>query len=310
MAVLFSSANGKAEDWERELRKFLPNLDFRVYPDRVGDPADIEFAMVWRHPAGDLNRYRNLKAILSLGAGVEHILSDPDLPAGIPLVRLVDELLTQDMAHHAVHWALHFHRNYHLYPQHQKDHRWERHTFLDTSRRNIGILGLGEIGREVARMALALGFPVSGWSRTPKEMPGIATFGGAGQLDAFLAQAQIVVVVLPRTADTENMLNRKRLAKMPEGGYVINIGRGSAIVDADLIALLDEGHLAGAQLDVFHTEPLPAEHPYWDHPKVFVTPHIAGPTNQRSAARTVARNIERVLAGLPPSPIVDRKRGY
>ena len=225
-------------------------------------------------------------------------------------MRLVDELLTQDMAHHAVYWALHFHRNYHLYPQHQKDHRWERHTFLDTSRRNIGILGLGEIGREVARMALALGFPVSGWSRTPKEMPGIATFGGAGQLDAFLAQAQIVVVVLPRTADTENMLNRKRLAKMPEGGYVINIGRGSAIVDADLIALLDEGHLAGAQLDVFHTEPLPAEHPYWDHPKVFVTPHIAGPTNQRSAARTVARNIERVLAGLPPSPIVDRKRGY
>jgi glyoxylate/hydroxypyruvate reductase A len=309
MAILFSYAGGDADFWRRQMEEYVPSQEFRVFPD-TGDPNDIKFAMVWLHPGGDLKNYPNLKAILSLGAGVEHVLRDTDLPEGIPIVRLVDDMMNQDMSLHVVHWVIHFHRSYHVYAKDQGDKRWQRLRFPDTRERRVGILGMGELGGEAARRVHDLGFDVAGWSHTPKTIKGVESFHGDDSLMPFLRRTDILASLLPLTPSTENLLDKEKFAAMPEGAYFINLSRGAIVVDKDLLAALDSGAIAGAALDVFRTEPLPPDHPYWSHPKVSVTPHAAGPTNDRSAARKMAENINRVLAGEAPYPVLDIKRGY
>ena len=309
MAILFSCAGSDADFWRRQMEEYVPDQEFRVFPD-TGDPSDIEFAMVWLHPKGDLRNYPNLKAILSLGAGVEHVLRDPDLPEGIPIVRLVDDMMSQDMSLHVVHWVIHYHRSYHVYAKDQGDKRWQRLRFPDTRERRVGILGMGELGGEAARRVRDLGFAVAGWSHTPKTIEGVESFHGDDGLMPFLRRTDILASLLPLTPSTENLLDKGKFAAMPEGAYFINLSRGAIVVDKDLLAALDSGAIAGAALDVFRTEPLPPDHPYWSHPKVSVTPHAAGPTNDRSAARKMAENINRVLAGEAPHPALDMKRGY
>ena len=309
MAILFSYAGGDADFWRRQMGEYVPGQEFRVFPD-TGDPSDIEFAMVWLHPEGDLRNYPNLKAILSLGAGVEHVLRDPDLPEGIPIVRLVDDMMSQDMSLHVVHWVIHFHRSYHVYAKDQGDKRWQRLRFPDTRERRVGILGMGELGGEAARRVRDLGFAVAGWSHTPKTIEGVESFHGDDGLMPFLRRTDILASLLPLTPATENLLDGEKFAAMPEGAYLINLSRGAIVVDKDLLAALDSGQIAGAALDVFRTEPLPSDDPYWSHPKVSVTPHAAGPTNDRSAARKMAENINRVLAGEAPHPVLDMERRY
>jgi glyoxylate/hydroxypyruvate reductase len=309
MAILFSYAGGDADFWRAQMEEHVPGQEFRVFPD-TGDPGDIEFALVWLHPEGDLKNYPNLKAILSLGAGVEHVLRDPDLPEGVPIVRLVDDILAQDMALHVVHWVIHYHRNYHVYAGDQGNKHWQRLRFPDTAERRVGILGMGELGTEAARCVSDLGFAVAGWSRTPKTIEGVESFHGPDGLMPFLQRTDILASLLPLTGATENLLDKEKFAAMPEGAYVINLSRGAILVDEDLLEALDSGHIAGAALDVFRTEPLPPDDPYWSHPKVAVTPHAAGPTNDRSAARKMAQNINRVLAGEAPHPVLDMKQRY
>ena len=259
---------------------------------------------------GDLLNYPSLKAILSLGAGVEHVLRDPDLPEGVPIVRLVDDMLSQDMSLHVVHWVVHFHRNYHVYAGDQGDKRWQRLRFPDTAERRVGILGMGELGGEAARRVRDLGFAVAGWSRTPKTIEGVESFHGPDDLMPFLRRTDILASLLPLTPATENLMDADKFAAMPEGAFLISLSRGAIFVDEDLLAALDSGHIAGAALDVFRTEPLPPDDPFWSHPKVWVTPHAAGPTNDRSAARKMAENINRVLAGGAPHPILDLEQHY
>ncbi len=309
MAILFSYAGGDADFWRAQMEERVPGQVFRVFPD-TGDPGDIEFALVWLHPEGDLKNYPNLKAILSLGAGVEHVLRDPDLPEGVPIVRLVDDILAQDMALHVVHWVIHYHRNYHVYGGDQGNKHWQRLRFPDTAERRVGILGMGELGTEAARHVRDLGFAVAGWSRTPKTVEGVESFHGPDGLMPFLRRTDILASLLPLTGATENLLDKEKFAAMPEGAYLINLSRGAILVDEDLLAALDSGAIAGAALDVFRTEPLPPNDPYWSHPKVAVTPHAAGPTNDRSAARKVAENINRVLAGESPHPVLDMEQRY
>ncbi|WP_298717680.1 glyoxylate/hydroxypyruvate reductase A [uncultured Oceanisphaera sp.] len=309
MALLISYEGADSEVWRQEFSKHLPDMDIRIYPE-VGEPDDIEFAAVWMHPIGDLQRYTNLKAIMSFGAGVEHITRDPEFPRHVPIVRLVDGLVVQDMALHVVHWVLHFHRDYHRYLDGQKEASWQKYPLREPARRRVGFLGMGAMGAVAAKMVRNLGFGVSGWGRDPVNLEGVQFFDGDDELQPFLESTDILVNVLPLTAATENLLDERHLAMLPKGASVINISRGAIIVDEDLLAALDSGHLSAAALDTFRVEPLPVDHPFWTHPKVFVTPHVAGINYPHSAASLMADNIKKVVAGECPSPVFDPVRGY
>jgi glyoxylate/hydroxypyruvate reductase A len=214
------------------------------------------------------------------------------------------------MVEYTVLTVLRYHRQIPQYEQLQRERRWKKLGIPDTAARRVGVLGLGEIGGACAKAVAALGFPVAGWSRTPKAIPGIESFSGAGDLHRFLQRSDILVCVLPLTPDTRGILNANTLAALPRGAFVINIARGGHVVDDDLIAALDYGHIAGATLDVFVPEPLPAEHPYWTHPKITLTPHVASLTNPRTAAVPIAENLRRLRDGRPFLHLVNRRSGY
>ena len=307
--LLFSSPEDPAELWVPALRAALPDVEVRVAPE-IGDPAEIDYALVWKPEPGFLASLPNLKVIFSIAAGVDHILSDPRRPKQLPVVRMVDDYLKDMMAEYAVLGVLHFHRYMPRYQAQQRERRWERGWPLYTPETTVGVLGLGEIGAHVARRLAGLGFQVRGWSRTEKQVEGVACCHGEDGLLAMLPQCSYLVGVLPLTAHTRGVFNARTLAALPEGAVVVNLGRGGHVVDDDLLAALDGGHIAGAFLDVFNEEPLPADHPYWTHPKVVVTPHVAGELVPKSCAKSVARNVRRHLAGEPLLYVVDLDRGY
>jgi glyoxylate/hydroxypyruvate reductase A len=309
MALLFISAVEDPEPYRQEFIRLLPGEDFRVWPE-AGDRAEVEFLLVWRPPRGAMKGFSNLKAILSLGAGVDYVLADPDLPRDVPLVRLVDTGLRDGMVEFVLHAVLHFHRQFHRYREFQQRKSWTEVPQAEAANRRIGILGFGHLGQAAARHLLALGFPVSGWSRTRKQLSGARSFAGADELGAFLGQSDILVCLAPLTRETEGIVNARTLAQLPKGSYLINAGRGGLAVEADVLAALSTGQLAGAALDVFRREPLPPESPFWTHPNVIVTPHIAAITLVGPAAREAADNIRRLRAGLAPNGLVDRARGY
>jgi glyoxylate/hydroxypyruvate reductase len=309
MALLFLSKADDPVRWSTALRRHLPELDIRVWPE-TGDVSEIDAALVWNHPAGELKRYPNLRLILSLGAGVNHVLDDPDLPSGVPIARIVDPGLTGGMVEYAVLAVLRYHRNLDVYERFQREGTWKKLPIPDTANRGVGILGLGEIGGACGQALSAFGFPVAGWSRTPKSVEGITSYVGDGGLKAFLARTEILVCVLPLTAATRGIINAEFLAALPKGAFIINIARGGHVVDADLIAALDSGHIAGATLDVFQPEPLPREHPFWRHPKVTMTPHIASLTNAETAVLPIVENLRRLTTGKPLLNLVDRSSGY
>lgn len=310
MNLAFISKDDRAEPWRDALADELPELDFRIWPDEVGDAADINYALVWKPPAGVLKGFPNLKAILSLGAGIDHLAADPELPKHIPVSRLVDRCLTQGMSEYVLYWVIHYHRYMDAYAAMAKAGEWRHIPQCDPRRRRVGVLGLGELGGDAAAKLVALDYDVAGWSRTPKSLAGVTSFHGADGLNAFLARTDILICLLPMTAETKGIINAKTLAALPKGAAVINCARGGHVVDDDLIAALDGGHIAGATLDVFHTEPLPAGHPFWTHPKVHITPHMASLTVAHSAAAYIAENIRRVERGELPLNTVDFDAGY
>lgn len=309
MSLLFISQTDDPATWTRALEALLPDLEVRVWPD-LGDPEDIEVALVWKPPPGELKRLPRLRLIHSLGMGVDHIFCDSELPPDVPVVRLVDENIVTQMSEYLCHAVLHYHRRIDDYEQLQREKRWRQLPPSDTAARRVGILGLGVIGCHTAENLITLGFPVLGWSRSPKAVPGVQSFHGSEDLAPFLSHSDVLVCLLPLTPDTRNLLDEDRLKKLPEGAYLINCGRGACVVEEDLLAVLDSGRLAGATLDVFRQEPLPPAHPFWTHPKVRVTPHVAGLTNPRTAAPHVAENIRRLRAGRPLLHEVGRSKGY
>ena len=309
MPLLFISKSDDPVAWTAMLADALPELEVRIWP-AAGDPAEIEFALVWKPEPGVLAGFPNLKLIQALGMGVDHIFCDPDLPAGVPVARLVDPDMVRQMSEYVIFAALRHHRRMDDYDANQRAGIWRGAGLRDTPEVRAGVLGLGEIGRDAARKLALLGFEVAGWSRTEKTLDGIESFHGAGGLIPFLARSDIVVCLLALTPETQGILDARAFAALPAGACVINLARGGHLVEADLLAALDRGHLAGAMLDVFETEPLPRGHPFWSHPKVHVTPHIAGLTNPRTAAAQVVENIRRVQAGEAPRNLVDAARGY
>jgi glyoxylate/hydroxypyruvate reductase A len=298
------------EVWSNGLQKAMPEMDIKVYPDD-GDVNEVEFAVVWKHPRGILKKYPNLKAILSLGAGVDHIISDPDLPEGLPIIRLVDKKLTHEMCLHALHWVLHFHSDQYLYRSQQLKRQWIQQSSIQTEDRTIGIMGLGNIGRSIGELLVTQSFNVIGWGANQKSsLTDIKYYYGQDQLSDFLGRTNILINVLPLTSDTTNIITKKELSLLPKNSFIINIGRGGIINEDDLLTLLSDGHIKAAALDVFTQEPLPENNSLWDHPSVYITPHIAGQSNPNSAGQTISENIYRIQKGELPYPIYSRTNGY
>ncbi|MSP51703.1 MAG: glyoxylate/hydroxypyruvate reductase A [Alphaproteobacteria bacterium] len=295
------------EDWVRAIEQRLPGQRVLVYPD-IGDPAEVEIALVHRPMPGVFKQFPNLKAIIGLFAGIDSMVSDPDLP-DVPFARMVDPLLTRDVAHYVVFHSLRYYRDQPRIEANQRAGRWENFG-PPTLAFTVGIMGLGEIGRLAARMLADLGFAVRGWSRTPRTVDRVETFHGPTGLDRFLAGTNVLAMVLPLTAETTGIVRQETLALLPKGACVINAGRGAHVVDADLLAAIDSGHIAGATLDVFNPEPPPPQSRFWSHPKVTITPHNAGDPRPESIAGVAVENIRRARTGLPLLHLVDRKRGY
>ncbi|MDP2330147.1 MAG: glyoxylate/hydroxypyruvate reductase A [Reyranella sp.] len=308
-AIAYISRDTDGVLWKKALEAALGPLDFRTL-DALGDKADIEVALAWKPPRGLIASLPNVKMIVSLGMGVDHLLADDRLPDGVPITRIMDDGLVGQMSEYAIYWALRHHRDIDKYAASQRAKQWKPEDFVDTIHRRIGILGLGTIGQDTANKFAALGFPTAGWSRTQKSLPGLETFHGPDGFRRLLAESDILVNVLPLTRETRGILNAEAFAALPKGAYLINMARGGHVVDEALLAALDSGHLSGATLDVFNIEPLPPEHRYWTHPRVQVTPHIAGATNPRTASPGVIENIRRLKAGQPLIHTVDPKSGY
>ena len=312
MSILLASTDfwEDMDVWSNGLKETMPEMDVRVYPDE-GNVNEVEYTVVWKHPRGILNKYPNLKAILSLGAGVDHIISDPELPEGLPIVRLVDKKLTHEMCLHSLHWVLHFHSDQYLYRIQQQSREWIQQSSVQSEDRTIGIMGLGNIGKAIGDSLINLDFKVVGWGARPKEsLGGIEYYCGHEQLADFLSQTDVLINVLPLTEDTKNILTKIELAFLPKESFIINIGRGGIINESDLLTSLDSGHITAVALDVFAQEPLPENNSLWAHPSVYVTPHIAGQSNPGSAAQTIAENIRLIEKGETPYPIYSHSSGY
>jgi glyoxylate/hydroxypyruvate reductase A len=277
-----------------------------------GRRIDARYAVVWLPPAELFTVETGLRAVFNAGAGVERLLAMAGLPPGLPVMRLVDAGMAPKMAEYVCFYIARITRGLDRFGGAPALPDWN----ADRPRGRpptVGVLGLGAIGAQIAQAARLFGYPVRGWSRTPKQLDGVESFAGAAGLADFLAGTQILVDALPLTEETRDLLDRARLSQLPAGSHLINVGRGATIVDDDLLALLDEGHLASAVLDVFRVEPLPPEHRFWHHPKVTVTPHLSGPTPREPAAQQIAEAIARLERGAAPSSLpgfVERARGY
>jgi glyoxylate/hydroxypyruvate reductase A len=312
-AILLAFEGPQAEEWLGELHRHANGRALRTRSD-PGPAADIAYACVWLAPHGLLAKFPNLKAILNLGAGADHLLADPSLPP-VPIARVVHPDLSARVAEYVVLHVLIYHRRQRLYDAQQRQRLWRAHEQPAAGEVAVGVMGLGAIGAEAARSLARQGFSVAGWSRTPRTLAGIACFHGAEGLDHFLRRSEILVCLLPRTPETEGLLNLDLLRKLKRNGaaggaFLVNAGRGQLQVDADIVAALDDGTLAAVTLDVFPQEPLPPQSPLWSHPGVTITPHNAGDVSPRAFAPEVMAQIERFERGQPLDHLIDRARGY
>ncbi len=277
-----------------------------------GRPLDARYAVVWLPPPELFVVERGLRAVFNVGAGAEGLLAIPTLPPDLPVLRLLDAGMAPKMAEYVCFYIARITRGLDRFGALQPRQGWN----VDRPRGappRVGVLGLGAMGARIAQAVQLLGYPLRAWSRTPRSVTANEHFAGADALDEFLAGTQILVDVLPLTRETRDLLDRRRLSRLPAGAHLINVGRGGTVVDEDLLALLDSGHLASAVLDVFRTEPLPAGHRFWHHPKVTVTPHLSGPTPREPAAQQIAEAIAALETGTPAASLpgyVDRARGY
>jgi glyoxylate/hydroxypyruvate reductase A len=294
------------KSWIPGLQAALPGAEVSLWAPGA-PPAD--YAVVWKPPQQLLDEQPTLKALFNTGAGVDALMQ-LQLPPALPVIRLDDAGMSVQMAEYVCHAVIRHFREFDRYEADTRAGKWsfrKPHSRLDYP---VGILGLGVLGDRVARAVAQFDFPVNGWSRTPKTLPGVQCFAGDTALEAFLAASRIVVCLLPLTPETRDILDAQRLACVRPGGYVINVARGAHVVDADLLAALDSGHLAGATLDVFRSEPLPKDHPFWHHEKITVTPHTSARTLRSESIAQIAGKIAALQRGEPVAGMVDPSRGY
>lgn len=306
MRITFCCTHTKAEPWLTGFRAALPGVDISEWAP--GAPQ-ADHAVVWSPPQQFMDEQPALKGIFNTGAGVDALLK-LKLPAGATLVRLDDAGMSVQMAEFVCHAVIRHFRELDGYEADVAQGKWSfRKPRLRTDY-PVGIMGLGVLGERVASAVAQFEFPVNGWSRSARQIDGVRCFAGMAQLNDFLAASRFLVCLVPLTPDTQDLLNRDTLSRLQSGGYVINVARGAHLVDDDLIALLDSGHLAGATLDVFRTEPLPVEHAFWRHPKITVTPHTSARTLREESIAQIAGKIVALERGEPIAGVVDRSRGY
>ncbi len=309
MSLLLCAQVDNLEQWRREIAVAFPGESLAVWPD-VGDPSAVRIALVAKPPRGALARLPKLELICSLWAGVDGLLADPALPRHIPLTRLIDPQLAAAMVESVLLHVLSAHRLAPRYRRQQTRAEWRQHVQPAAAERTVGILGFGELGRACAETLLPVGFRVMGWSRTPGRHARVQCEHGDEGLRRVLGCSNILICLLPGTRQTDGLLDATRLALLPPGATVINVGRGAAIDDGALLDALATGHVESAILDVFNEEPLPPAHPYWRHQRVWIYPHVAAETDPRSASRIVANTVKRFRAGEPLPERVDLERGY
>ena len=307
MAILLNNSGSDNKHWEVALAELLPDMPVYTYPN-IPNPDEIKYAVVWNHPQGDLKTYKNLRCVLSLAAGMEHLMNDPNLP-DVPMVSLGDPAMSRDMANYALYWVMDSHRNYDHYRDQQLKQQWERISNPMTSEFSVLVLGLGRIATLVAQAIQQAGFETKAWDFKPKEAEGIDTYSSEEGLSDLLPKADVVISCLALNKNSQQLIDSAFLAQMMPNSSIINISRGGIINEDALLTALNTDHLSRAVLDVFAVEPLPEGHELWTHPKVRVTPHMSGPTNARSAAKVIVGNIQRMENGQQPEPIFDRSRG-
>ena len=306
MKVLFCFDEAKPQPWLDGLRQALPQATVDLW--QPGAPQ-ADYAVVWAPSQQFLDEQPALRAMFNIGAGVDALLARRLAP-GVPVVRLDDAGMSVQMAEYVCHAVIRHFRELDAYEADTRAGRWTFRKPRERSQFPVGVLGLGVLGQRVARALRGFEFPVNGWSRQHRTLEGVQCFAGLDQLTDFLAASRVLVNLLPLTPETRDILNRENLSTLQPGGSVINVARGAHLVDADLLALIDEGHLAGATLDVFRTEPLPGDHPFWTHPAITVTPHTSARTLRSESIAQIAGKIRALEQGAPIAGIVDPLRGY
>lgn len=309
MSIAIICQNKDPKPWISALRHIAPDLDIQVWPN-IEDKDKIEFALCWKHPRGLLNEFSNLRCICSMGAGVDHMMRDDRLPQNVPVTRLVDPQLAQSMFEYLDTVVMYYVRDLDIYRKQQLKRDWLQQAPRSRAQYKIGIMGLGQLGRHVAQEFSHLGFSVSGWSRSAKQIDGVICFSGREQLSSFLSDVNILICLLPLTSETQDILNAECFGCLPKGACVINVARGEHLNESDLMLALHSGQLRAACLDVFQQEPLSADHPFWLCEDILLTPHCSSLTDPSSVAPQILENYQRMLRNEELLNRVDMARGY
>lgn len=305
--LLLDSISKDLSPWIAAFKEHLPEEEVVTW-DELADPSQIKVAVVWQHRKELFSRLPNLQLVASLGAGVDHIIHDPSLSDEVPVSKVISPHLSTPMSNYCIGAILYFHKQFDKYWGDKMQKRWHQ-EFDPEKKLTVGILGLGELGTDLAKKLITLGFEVHGLSRTKKEVEGVITYGEEG-LDTFLPKVNALVCMLPKTSETIGMINHELIGKLPVNSYLINVGRGQQQVDEDILDALNNGQLSGAFLDVFPEEPLPQNSPLWEHPNVFITPHIAVVTKIQAAVPQIIENYRRIKNGRSLLNLIDRTKGY
>lgn len=308
MSVLYKANMVRGAEWATFFAERAPELPFRLWPD-IGDPAEIRYLVAWVPPDDIATTFPNLELVFSVGAGVDQF-DATKVPTHIPLVRMLEPGIAETMVEYVTMSVLALHRDLLHFMTQQKEQVWREIRITPAKRRRVGVMGLGQLGQAALERLRAFEFPLLGWNRSPREIKGVTCYAGADALPEFLAQADILVCLLPLTDETRGILNADLFARLPRGASLVNVGRGPHLVEADLLAALDSGALSGAILDVTDPEPLPAGHPFWGHPRILLTPHNASMTTPDTAVDYVLDVIARHRRGEELPGRVDRTRGY
>jgi glyoxylate/hydroxypyruvate reductase len=309
MRILLHRADGLTDPWVEDFGAVLPQAEVVVWQEGVAI-APCDYAVLWSPPVALLPELNHVKAIFLTGAGVDGILKYSEALPPVPIIRLADAGMAIQMAEYVTHSVLRYFRRFDEYDQQARRGLWKPLPPHRKEEFSVGVMGLGVLGSRVVESIKSFGFPLRGWSRGEKQIDGVQCFAGNDQLDQFLSGTRVLVCLLPLTPETTNLLDRSRLSLLPQGAYLINVARGALVAEPDLLTLIRSGHIAGATLDVFRNEPLPGPHPFWDEPRITLTPHISALTLRRESIEQIADKIGAFARGEPVADIVDRTRGY